>query len=148
MRCWVAQSPHSSTIIWGRRSSSATASQGSFLNHAADPYTVVGILARTATPVDRAIYITLWGDEAMHLGWENGAPPLQPIPESQIHKSDLHIRTISAFLLRTKFAHRDAISATRDQHLQAGTTDGHHPRDDAPRSVERSEQRRTLLCRW
>jgi putative ABC transport system permease protein len=76
--------------------------QGSFLNHAADPYTVVGILARTATPVDRAIYITLWGDEAMHLGWESGAPPLQPIPESQIRKSDLQIRTISAFLLRTK----------------------------------------------
>jgi putative ABC transport system permease protein len=76
--------------------------QGSFLNHTADPYTAVGILARTATPVDRAIYITLWGDEAMHLGWENGAPPLEPIPESQIHKSDLHIKTISAFLLRTK----------------------------------------------
>jgi putative ABC transport system permease protein len=76
--------------------------QGSFLNHAADPYTVVGILARTETPVDRAIYITLWGDEAMHLGWENGAPPLQPIPESQIRKSDLQIRTVSAFLLRTR----------------------------------------------
>ncbi len=76
--------------------------EGSFLNHQADPYTVVGILARTATPVDRAIYITLWGDEAMHLGWENGAPPLQPIPESQIHQSDLHIHNISAFLLRTK----------------------------------------------
>ena len=76
--------------------------QGSFLKHTADPYTVVGILARTATPVDRAIYITLWGDEAMHLGWENGAPPLTEIPESQIHKSDLQIKTISAFLLRTK----------------------------------------------
>jgi putative ABC transport system permease protein len=76
--------------------------QGSFLKHTADPYTVVGILAHTATPVDRAIYITLWGDEAMHLGWENGAPPLEPMPESQIHKSDLHIRTISAFLLRTR----------------------------------------------
>ncbi|HEX4022721.1 MAG TPA: FtsX-like permease family protein [Acidobacteriaceae bacterium] len=76
--------------------------EGSFLKHTADPYTVVGILAHTATPVDRAIYITLWGDEAMHLGWENGAPPLQAIPESQIHKSDLQIKTISAFLLRTK----------------------------------------------
>ncbi|HEX4227047.1 MAG TPA: ABC transporter permease [Bryobacteraceae bacterium] len=76
--------------------------EGSFLKHTADPYTVVGILARTATPVDRAIYITLWGDEAMHLGWENGAPPLEAIPESQIHKSDLHIKAISAFLLRTK----------------------------------------------
>lgn len=76
--------------------------EGSFLKHTANPYTVVGYLARTATPVDRAIYITLWGDEAMHLGWEHGAPPLVPIPESQIHKSDLHIDTISAFLLRTK----------------------------------------------
>lgn len=76
--------------------------QASFLNHAADPYRVVGILAPTATPVDRAIYITLCGDEAMHLGWEHGAPPLQPIAESQIKKSDLHISTISAFLLRTR----------------------------------------------
>jgi putative ABC transport system permease protein len=76
--------------------------EGSFLRHTADPFTVVGILARTATPVDRAIYITLWGDEAMHLGWQNGAPPLQAIPESQIHKADLHINTISAFLLRSK----------------------------------------------
>ena len=76
--------------------------QGSFLNHTADPYTVVGILARTATPVDRAIYITLLGDEAMHLGWQNGAPPLQAIPEAQIHPSDLHIKTVSAFLLRSK----------------------------------------------
>jgi putative ABC transport system permease protein len=76
--------------------------EGSFLKHTADPYTVVGILARTATPVDRAIYITLFGDEAMHLGWEHGAPPLNPIPESQIHASDLHIDEISAFLLRTK----------------------------------------------
>jgi putative ABC transport system permease protein len=76
--------------------------EGSFVAHTANPYTVVGILARTATPVDRAIYITLWGDEAMHLGWEHGAPPLEAIPVSQIHKSDLHIDTISAFLLRTK----------------------------------------------
>lgn len=74
----------------------------SFLKHNADPYTVVGILAHTATPVDRSIYITLWGDEAMHLGWQYGAPPLTPIPESQIHKSDLRIKTISAFLLRTR----------------------------------------------
>jgi len=76
--------------------------EGSFLKHTADPYTVVGILARTATPVDRAIYITLWGDEAMHYGWQNGAPPLEPVPESQIRKADLQIKSISAFLLRTR----------------------------------------------
>ncbi len=76
--------------------------EASFIKHTADPYTVVGILARTATPVDRAIYITLWGDEAMHYGWQNGAPPLDAVPESQIRKSDLQIKTISAFLLRTR----------------------------------------------
>lgn len=76
--------------------------EASFIKHTADPYTVVGILARTATPVDRAIYITLRGDEAMHYGWQNGAPPLQPVPESQINPADLQIKTISAFLLRTR----------------------------------------------
>ncbi|MES2220923.1 MAG: FtsX-like permease family protein [Acidobacteriota bacterium] len=76
--------------------------EGSFLKHTADPYTVVGILKHTATPVDRAIYVTLLGDEAMHLGWEHGAPPLTSIPGSQIHASDLHVSEISAFLLRTK----------------------------------------------
>ena len=76
--------------------------EGSFLNHKDKPFTVVGILSPTATPVDRAIYITLYGDEAMHLGWEHGAPPLQEIPASQIRKQDLHIDQISAFLLATK----------------------------------------------
>jgi len=76
--------------------------EGSFLNHKDKPFTVVGILTRTSTPVDRAIYITLYGDEAMHLGWEHGAPPLVAIPASQIRKEDLHIDQISSFLLATK----------------------------------------------
>lgn len=76
--------------------------EGSFLNHKDKPFTVVGILASTATPVDRAIYITLYGDEAMHLGWQHGAPPLVEIPASQIRKDDLHIDQISAFLLAAK----------------------------------------------
>jgi putative ABC transport system permease protein len=76
--------------------------EGSFLQHKANPYTVVGILAPTSTPVDHAIYITLYGEEAMHLGWQHGAPPLEPVPASQIRKEDLHITQISAFLLATK----------------------------------------------
>jgi putative ABC transport system permease protein len=76
--------------------------EGSFLEHRANPYTVVGILAPTSTPVDHAVYITLYGDEAMHLGWEHGAPPLEPVPASQIRKEDLHIDQISSFLLATK----------------------------------------------
>lgn len=78
--------------------------EGSFIKHADRPFTVVGILKRTATPVDRAIYITLYGDEAMHYGWENGTPSIesQNIPESQFTKSMLHIDQISAFLVGTK----------------------------------------------
>jgi putative ABC transport system permease protein len=63
---------------------------------------VVGILEPTGTPVDRAIYITLYGEEAMHVGWQHGGPPLESIPASQIRKEDLHIQQISAFLLATK----------------------------------------------
>ncbi len=44
-----------------------------FLHHDHMPFTVVGVLARTFTPVDRAIYVTLEGMEAIH--WEGGAPP-------------------------------------------------------------------------
>ncbi len=35
-------------------------------NHDAHPFHVVGILARTFTPIDRSVYVTLEGIEAMH----------------------------------------------------------------------------------
>ncbi|MDE2661898.1 MAG: ABC transporter permease [Gemmatimonadota bacterium] len=44
-----------------------------FLTHDHMPFTVVGILDKTFTPVDRALYVTLEGMEAIH--WEDGEPP-------------------------------------------------------------------------
>ena len=44
-----------------------------FLHHDHMPFTVVGVLSKTFTPVDRAIYVTLEGMEAIH--WEGGVPP-------------------------------------------------------------------------
>ncbi|MYK02839.1 MAG: ABC transporter permease, partial [Gemmatimonadales bacterium] len=44
-----------------------------FVTHDHMPFTVVGILDKTFTPVDRALYVTLEGMEAIH--WEDGAPP-------------------------------------------------------------------------
>ena len=44
-----------------------------FLVHDHMPFTVVGVLAKTFTPVDRALYVTLEGMEAIHL--EEGASP-------------------------------------------------------------------------
>jgi putative ABC transport system permease protein len=73
----------------------------SIIQHAT-PFTVVGILAPTATPVDRALYMTLLGDEAMHFGWEGGTPP--PIGEDapKLDPSKLKVDQITAFLLGTK----------------------------------------------
>ena len=48
---------------------------GGVHEHDEQPFQVVGILARTATPIDRSLYITFAGVEAMHEGWEDGAPP-------------------------------------------------------------------------
>jgi len=47
----------------------------SFVKHEAMPFTVVGVLARTGTPVDRTIHVTLSSIEAIHQGWEGGAAP-------------------------------------------------------------------------
>jgi putative ABC transport system permease protein len=74
------------------------------LEHDDKPFTVVGILRRTATPVDRSLYITLEGMEAMHLDWSEGAPPLpgEAIPAWKIVQQEIPIKQITAFLLRAR----------------------------------------------
>jgi putative ABC transport system permease protein len=65
-------------------------------------FTVVGILAPTATPVDRALYMTLLGDEAMHFGWEGGTPPPIGADAPKLDPSKLKVDEITSFLLGTK----------------------------------------------
>jgi len=80
-------------------------SQGlGLLQHDDKPFHVTGILARTATPVDRSLYVSLYGIEAMHMDWADGGPPLpgEETPASKIRKEDLKIKQITAFLLRSK----------------------------------------------
>jgi putative ABC transport system permease protein len=74
------------------------------LKHEDKPFTVVGILRRTATPVDRSLYITLQGMEAIHLDWSEGAPPMpgEEIPAWKIRPEEITIKQITAFLLRAK----------------------------------------------
>lgn len=80
-----------------------TRSQG-ILDHDDKPFTLVGILRPTHTPVDRSLYITLEGIEAMHIDWKQGAPPLkgQKVPAERIKKEEIKIEQITAFFLRTK----------------------------------------------
>ncbi|MGZ3672552.1 MAG: ABC transporter permease [Bdellovibrionota bacterium] len=79
------------------------ASEGG-MEHADRPFHVVGILKKTATPIDRSLYITLEGMEAIHIDWQSGAPPLpgHETPISKITKGKIKITQITAFLLRTK----------------------------------------------
>jgi len=69
--------------------------------HDDKPFTVVGILAPTGTPLDRAVYITLEGLEALHIDWKDGAAPTREttIPASQIKKEDIKIQAITAFFV-------------------------------------------------
>ncbi len=46
----------------------------SLVKHDDKPFTVVGILERTGTPVDRTLHISLGGMEALHIDWQNGMP--------------------------------------------------------------------------
>lgn len=71
----------------------------SILKHDATPFTVTGVLAPTGTPIDRAVFITLLGEEAMHFGWEGGTPPAIGEPTPRLDVSQLHVDQISAFLL-------------------------------------------------
>lgn len=74
----------------------------SILNHDTTPFTVVGILGPTETPVDRAVYITLLGDEAMHFGWSGGTPPAIGEAAPAFDPSKLKVDQITCFLLGTK----------------------------------------------
>ena len=57
-----------------------------FMNHDEMPFEVVGVLDKTFTPVDRAIYVTLEGVTAIHMGWESGGPPM---PGDEISAADV-----------------------------------------------------------
>ena len=71
--------------------------------HADKPFTVTGILARTGTPVDRTVHISLEAIEAIHIDWAGGAPlPGVTIPADQARKFDLAPKQVTAALIGLK----------------------------------------------
>ncbi|WP_295532458.1 ABC transporter permease [uncultured Pseudacidovorax sp.] len=71
--------------------------------HADKPFTVVGILARTGTPVDRTVHIGLEAMQAIHLDWVAGVPvPGLTIPAEQVRKFDLSPKNVTAALVGLK----------------------------------------------
>ena len=71
--------------------------------HADKPFTVVGVLARTGTPVDRTVHVSLEALEAIHLDWAGGAPiPGMAIPAEAARKFDLTPKQATAALVGLK----------------------------------------------
>ncbi len=74
--------------------------EGPGLEHGDKPFKVVGILARTGTPVDRTVHISLESLEALHLDWVGGAPiPGLAIPPQLARKFDLTPKSVTAVLV-------------------------------------------------
>ncbi len=79
----------------------------SFSEHRDQPFTVVGILSPTGTPVDQSVHVSLEGIEAIHQGWQNGMPsvrkqakPLTELTPEQI--AALQPTQITGFMLGLK----------------------------------------------
>lgn len=73
----------------------------SILEHDNIKFKIVGILKPTATPMDKAVFTSLEAIEAIHLGWETGAPENVPL-QSEIQLAELRPEAITSFLLATK----------------------------------------------
>jgi putative ABC transport system permease protein len=93
--------------------------------HGDKPFTVVGILTRTGTPVDRGVHIGLEAMEAIHLDWQGGAPLTGlNIPPELVKKFDLTPKTVTAVLVGLKsraavFNVQRQIDRFRDEPLMA-----------------------------
>jgi putative ABC transport system permease protein len=72
----------------------------SFADHDDKPFTLVGVLARTGTPVDRSVFVSLGAIEAIHVDWTGGARmPGVTIPAEHVQRFDLTPKEVTAALV-------------------------------------------------
>ena len=70
-----------------------------FSRHDNLPFTIVGILSPTGTPVDKTVHVSLEAIEAIHVGWESGAN-LGHTPNAEVLKQrDFQPKQITAMML-------------------------------------------------
>lgn len=75
----------------------------SFSEHADQPFKVAGILAKTGTPVDRTVIVSLEAIEAIHVDWQSGARvPGRTTPVEAIRQMDLTPAAITAAMIGVK----------------------------------------------
>jgi putative ABC transport system permease protein len=79
------------------------AGEVSLIEHADKPFTVVGVLAPTGTPVDRSVHVSLSAIEAIHLDWVGGMPiPGLSIAPGEVRKFNLAPKQVTAALVGLK----------------------------------------------
>jgi len=67
------------------------------------PFRVAGVLAKTGTPVDRTIHISLQAWEAIHVGWERGMRDAnRTVAPDRARAMDLRPKAITAAMLGLK----------------------------------------------
>ena len=72
----------------------------SFSDHDDQPFKVSGILAKTGTPVDNTVIVSLEAIEAIHVDWSTGAKiPGQITSVEEIRQMDLSPKNITAALI-------------------------------------------------
>ncbi|NAW67785.1 FtsX-like permease family protein [Vibrio sp. V27_P1S3P104] len=95
-----------------------------FSRHDNLPFTVVGILAPTGTPVDKTVHVSLEAIEAIHVGWESGANLGHTPNKQQLEQYQFTPKQITAMLLGLNskiqtFALQRQINQYRDEPLSA-----------------------------
>ncbi len=71
------------------------------IEHDDKPFTVIGIMKPTGTPVDRTIHVSLAGIEAIHIDWKEGAPQAgMRVSADQARRLSLTPKAITAFLVK------------------------------------------------
>jgi putative ABC transport system permease protein len=75
----------------------------SFVEHDDKPFRVVGILAKTGTPVDRTVHVSLEAIEAIHIDWQSGArTPGIGTTAAEVRRMDLTPKALTAALVGLK----------------------------------------------
>lgn len=92
-----------------------------FLDHDDKPFALVGTLRPTGTPIDRSVFVTLEGFEAMHIDWAAGAPPRpgEAVAQAAIGPEDIRVDEITAFLLGTS-SRIEALGLQREINTEPG----------------------------
>lgn len=70
-----------------------------FSAHDDKPFTVVGVLDKTGTPVDRTVHVGLAGIEAIHIDWQGGIREGLTLSPEEAEMFDLTPTSITAFMV-------------------------------------------------